>query len=269
MGGREGVLSVAVAGETVQVGVDGHIAIVTIDRPAARNAIDPETSRGLNDAFVAIEDDPEIWGSVITGAGDVFCAGADLKALAAGRGLEITGAEPWGFGGLVRSGRVKPVVAAVNGHALAGGLELVLACDLAVAAEPALFGLPEVSRGIIAGAGGVWRLAQQIPYRRAMELILTGDRIDAGEALRLGLVNDVVARTDVLGRARDLATRICENAPVAVRESRAIAAAAPGLHDADGWRLAEAAWERVLATEDANEGPRAFAERRPPRWSGR
>ena len=259
----------AVAGETVEMEVDGRIAIVTIARPAARNAIDPETSRGLNEAFVAIEDDPEIWVSVITGAGDVFCAGADLKALAAGRQLEITGAEPWGFGGLVRQGRVKPVVAAVNGHALAGGLEVVLACDLVVAAEEAQFGLPEVSRGIIAGAGGVWRLAQQIPYRRAMELILTGDRIDAAEALRLGLVNDVVARSDVLQRALEVATRICENAPIAVRESRAIAAVAPGLPDADGWRLAEAAWETVLGSEDAKEGPRAFAERRPPRWSGR
>jgi crotonobetainyl-CoA hydratase len=269
MGRRKGVLSVAVAGDTVQVEVGGRIAIVTIDRPAARNAIDPETSRGLNEAFVAIEDDPEIWVSVITGVGDVFCAGADLKALAAGRRLEITDAEPWGFGGLVRPGRAQPVIAAVNGHALAGGLELVLACDLVVAAEEAQFGLPEVSRGIIAGAGGVWRLPQQIPYRRAMELILTGDRIDADEALRLGLVNEVVARTDVLPRSLDLATRICENAPIAVRESRAIAAASPGLHDADGWRLAEAAWETVLASEDANEGPRAFAERRPPRWSGR
>ena len=260
---------VAVASETVRVGVDGRIAVVTIDRPAARNAIDPETSRGLNEAFVAIEQDPEIWASVLTGAGDVFCAGADLKALAAGRQREITAAQPWGFGGLVRPGRVKPVIAAVNGHALAGGLELVLACDLAVAAEEAQFGLPEVSRGIIAGAGGVWRLPQQIPYRRAMELILTGERIGAAEALRLGLLNDVVARTDVLRRARELATRICENAPIAVRESRAIAAAAPGLRDADGWRLTEAAWETVLASEDAKEGPRAFAERRPPRWSGR
>jgi|SRR5215207_76404 len=259
----------AVTSETVELEVDGRVALVTIARPAARNAIDPETSRGLNEAFVAIENDPEIWVSVITGAGDVFCAGADLKALAAGRQLEITGAEPWGFGGLVRPGRVKPVVAAVNGHALAGGLELVLACDLVVAAEDAQFGLPEVSRGIIAGAGGVWRLAQQMPYRRAMELILTGDRIDAAEALRFGLVNDVVARADVLPRARDLAARICENAPIAVRESRKIAAAAPGLPDADGWRLTDEAWETVLASEDAKEGPRAFAERRSPRWSGR
>jgi crotonobetainyl-CoA hydratase len=126
-----------------------------------------------------------------------------------------------------------------------------------------------VSRGIIAGAGGVWRLAQQIPVRRAMELILTGDRIDAAEALRLGLVNRVVPRDEVVSSALALAARICENAPLAVRESRAIAAVAPGLADEDGWRLADEAWSRVLDSEDAREGPRAFAERRPPRWSGR
>jgi enoyl-CoA hydratase/carnithine racemase len=256
-------------GETVRLTVDGRVATVTIDRPAQRNAIDPETSRALNAAFVAIEQDPEIWISVITGAGDVFCAGADLKAIAAGRVDELTGAEPWGFGGLVRPGRTKPVVAAVNGHALAGGLELVLACDLVVAAETAQFGLPEVMRGIIAGAGGLWRLPQQIPPRRAMELILTGDRIDAAEAERLGLVNRVVAREQVLPQSVALAVRISENAPIAVRESRAIAAVAPTLDDADGWRLAGEAWARVLQTDDAREGPRAFAERRAPRWSGR
>jgi enoyl-CoA hydratase/carnithine racemase len=253
----------------VRVDVDGRVAVVTIDRPEARNAIDPETSQALNDAFLRAERDDEVWVSVLTGAGDVFCAGADLKALAAGREREITGARPWGFGGLVRPGRAKPVIGAANGHALAGGLELLLSCDIVVAAEDAQFGLPEVSRGIIAGAGGVWRLGQQMPYRRAMELILTGDRFDAAEALRLGLVNRVVARTEVLATARALADRICENAPLAVRESRRIAAAAPGLADEEGWRMADDAWSRIWLSEDASEGPRAFAERRAPRWSGR
>jgi enoyl-CoA hydratase/carnithine racemase len=253
----------------VRLDVHGRVAVVTIDRPEARNAIDPETSQALNEAFVRVEQDDDVWVSVITGAGDVFCAGADLKALAAGREQEITAAQPWGFGGLVRPGRVKPVIGAANGHALAGGLELLLSCDLVVAADGAQFGLPEVTRGIIAGAGGVWRLAQQMPYRRAMELILTGDRIDAAEALRLGLVNRVVSREEVLPTARAYAERICENAPLAVRESRSIAAAAPSLADEDGWKLADDAWSRIWRSEDAREGPRAFAERRAPRWSGR
>jgi enoyl-CoA hydratase/carnithine racemase len=253
----------------VRLDVDGRVALVTIDRPEARNAIDPETSQALNDAFLRVEQDDDVWASVITGTGEVFCAGADLKALAAGREKEITAAEPWGFGGLVRPGRAKPVIGAANGHALAGGLELLLSCDLVVAAEGAQFGLPEVTRGIIAGAGGVWRLAQQIPYRRAMELILTGGRIDAAEALRLGLVNRVAARDEVLATARGLAELICENAPLAVQESRRIAAAAPGLADEDGWKLADDAWSRIWASEDAREGPRAFAERRAPRWSAR
>jgi enoyl-CoA hydratase/carnithine racemase len=250
----------------VRVDVDGRVAVVTIDRPQARNALDPETSQALNDAFVRVEGDDDVWVSVITGAGPVFCAGADLKAIAAG---QVPAGEPWGFGGLVRPGRTKPVIAAVNGHALAGGLELLLACDIIVAAEGAQFGLPEVSRGIVPGAGGLWRLAQQLPYRRALELVLTGDRIDAAEALRLGLVNRVVAREEVLPTALALAARICENAPLAVRESRRIAVAAPGLPDADGWRMTDAAWSRVLESEDAREGPRAFAEKRAPQWKGR
>jgi enoyl-CoA hydratase/carnithine racemase len=253
----------------VRVEIDGRVAVVTIDRPEARNAIDPETSQALNDAFVRVESDDDVWVSVITGAGDVFCAGADLKAMAAGREQEMSDAKPYGFGGLVRPGRVKPVIGAANGHALAGGLELLLSCDLVVAAEGAQFGLPEVARGIIAGAGGVWRLAQQIPHRRAMELVLTADRLDAAEALQYGLVNRVVPRDEVLPTALALAGRICENAPLAVRESRQIAAAAPGLADEDGWRMVDDAWSRIWESEDAREGPRAFAEKRAPQWKGR
>jgi crotonobetainyl-CoA hydratase len=253
----------------VRLDVDGRVAVVTIDRPEARNAIDPETSQALNDAFVAVERDDDVWISIITGAGEVFCAGADLKAMAAGRGQEMSAAEPYGFGGLVKPGRTKPVIGAANGHALAGGLELLLSCDLVVAAEGAQFGLPEVARGIIAGAGGVWRLPQQLPYRRAMELILTADRIDAAAALALGLINRVVPRDEVLPTARALADRIGQNAPLAVRESRRIAAAAPGLADQDGWRMTEDAWSRIWTSEDAREGPRAFAEKRAPEWKAR
>jgi enoyl-CoA hydratase/carnithine racemase len=256
-------------GDPVRLERNGRVAVVTIDRPEQRNAIDPGTSRALNAAFTQVEADDGIWVAVLTGSGEVFCAGADLKAIAAGRRNEIVDAEPWGFGGLVRADRRKPTIAAVNGHALAGGLELVLASDLAVAAEGAQFGLPEVTRGIIAGAGGAWRLPQQIPARRAMELLLTGQRIDAAEALRLGLINRVVPAPDVLPAALALARQIAENAPIAVRESRAIAAAAPAMTDAEGWRRVADAWRRLAESEDAREGPRAFAERRAPRWAGR
>lgn len=248
---------------------DGNVATLVIDRPQRRNAIDPETSREMNDAVVALEADPDVWVIVLTGAGDVFCAGADLEAVAAGRVREIIGAQPGGFGGLVRSKRRTPVIAAVNGHALAGGFELVLACDLVVAAEDAEFGLPEVARGIMAGAGGLVRLPHLIPAKRAFELILTADRIGACEAQALGLINRVVARPDVLSEARALAARIAGNAPVAVRESRWVAAQSLEYGETHGWKANETAWSVVLASEDAAEGPRAFTEKRPPVWRGR
>lgn len=260
----------AAADEPVLFERRGRVALFTLNRPAQRNAINAAVS-GLMNRFVAeFEADPDLWVGVVTGRGDAaFCAGADLKEIAAGRLAEITEVEPYGFAGLVRGERRKPLVAAVNGAALAGGCEIAIACDLIVASAAARFGLPEVRRGIIAGAGGLQRLPLLIAPQRALQMILTGEPIDAAEALRLGLVNEVAAPEAVLPRALELAAAIAANAPLAVRESRAVARAAIFGDEARAWRRSALAWERVLASADSREGPAAFAARREPRWSGR
>lgn len=254
--------------DEVRYEVDGRVATLTLNRPDQRNAVNPELAGALEEATDRFEADDDVWVAVLTGAGGFFSAGADLKAIAAGRGRELA-TERAGFGGFVRHPRRKPVIAAVRGPALAGGTELVLACDLVVAGSDASFGLPEVTRGIVAAAGGLFRLPRVLPRARAIELILTGDRIDAAEAHRLGLVNAVVDPDEVLPTARALAERICGNAPVAVRESLALARQADDISEDDGWRLSAEAMERIRQTEDAAEGPRAFAEKRAPRWTGR
>lgn len=248
--------------------VDGRVATFTLDRPDQRNAISPEVTTALGEAVARFEADPEVWVGILTGAGPNFCAGADLKALAAGRGSELS-TEAGGFAGWVRFPRTKPVIAAVRGFALAGGTELVLSCDLAVVAEDSAFGLPEVTRGIVAAAGGLFRLPRALPPARARELVLTGDRMAADEALRHGMVNAVVPSDDVLPTARALADRICRNAPLAVRESLAIVKDAATMSEEEGWRRSVEAMERIRQSEDAKEGPRAFAEKRAPKWTGR
>jgi crotonobetainyl-CoA hydratase len=248
----------------------GRIAVFTLNRPDQRNAVDPDVTRLMNEAMTAFEDDDDLWVGVITGAGDVaFSAGADLKAIADGRLAELVDFAPGGFAGVVRIAGRKPLIAAVNGAALAGGCEIALACDLIVAAEHARFGLPEVRRGIIAGAGGLQRLVHRIPPCRALELALTGRLIGAAEALALGLVNEVVPREHVLSRALELAEEVAANAPVAVQESRAVMHTSLRASEHDAWRRAEEAWQRVLSSRDAAEGPRAFAEKREPVWEGR
>ncbi len=248
--------------------VDGRVATFTLNRPDQRNAVDPGLAAALGDAVARFEADPEVWVGILTGAGANFCAGADLKAMAAGLSVDMATPEG-GFGGWVRYPRTKPVIAAVRGFALAGGTELVLACDLVVAAEDATFGLPEVTRGIVAAAGGLFRLPRAIPPARARELVLTGDRLGAPEAHRLGLVNRLVPADDVLTEARALADRICQNAPVAVRESLAVLRAAAELTEDEAWARSADAMQRARQSEDAKEGPRAFAQKRPPRWTGR
>ena len=255
--------------QTVRYEVNSRIAIVTLDRPAQRNAVDAAMTAALRAAMDRFEADPEALVAILTGSGDrAFCAGMDLKAFAAGEGPAILEG-PGGFAGFTHYRRTKPCIAAVNGAALGGGCELVLACDLVVAAEHARFGFPEVTRGLFAVSGGVLRLPRLIPRARALELLLTGDLVDAKTAFELGLLNRVVPQGQVLPAARDLARRIGANAPLAVRETLALARAVFALPEEHLQARSDAAWARVAASEDAREGPRAFAEKRPAVWQGR
>ncbi|GER17633.1 enoyl-CoA hydratase-related protein [Variovorax boronicumulans] len=249
----------------------GHVALVTIDRPEARNAVNGDVASGLEAAVDATEVDDDIRAVVLTGAGrEAFCAGADLKEVSAGRGSALR-TERGGFAGFVYRERSKPWIAAVNGKALAGGTELVLACDLVVAVRQAAFGLPEVLRGLIAAAGGLYRLPRAIPPNIALELILTAGQLDAERAHGFGLVNRLVADVEGLREAAlALAAEIARNGPVAVRQSLRVAREAnSGLDEAALRALTRDAFERVAASEDFKEGPRAFIEKRAPRWTGR
>ena len=248
--------------------VAGHVATLTLNRPDARNAINPELTTAMAAAMERFEADDDVWVGILTGAGNGFCAGADLKALGAGRAAELVTAAG-GFAGFVHYPRTKPMIAAVRGFALAGGTELTLACDLVVAGSDVTFGLPEVTRGIVAAAGGLFRLPRVIGQARALELILTADRMTAEQAYRLGMVNHVVEPDAVLDRARELADRICRNAPLAVRESLAIARDALLLTDEQAWERSAAAMDRVRGSDDAREGVTAFIEKRDARWTGR
>lgn len=246
----------------------GRVALITINRPEARNAVNGAVSAGLEAAVERLEADPGLWIGVIAGQGPVFSAGADLKEIAAGRAATLA-TERGGFAGITRLERSKPLIAAVDGPALAGGCEIVLSCDLVVASTQASFGIPEVKRSLIAAAGGLFRLARALPRNVAMELALTGDPISAQRAYGLGLVNDLCEAGGAVDAALALAGRVCANAPVAVQLSRELVLAEGVAGDEEAWRMTDAAIATVMGTEDFAEGPRAFIEKREPVWSGR
>lgn len=243
----------------------GHVEILTLNRPEARNAISPEVSETMASVLDDVESDADARVVVLTGAGEVFCAGADLKVIAEGRGAEIAGAKG-GFAGLVQRDFPKPIIAAVNGPALAGGFEIVLACDMAVAADTSRFGIPEVRRGLMAAAGGLIRLPKRVSMAVALELALTGDPIEPERAYTLGLVNRVVPAAEVLDTAIALAERIAEASPIAVRQSRRLVKEAPDLTEAEAWQRNLELNADVWASGDMIEGATAFAEKRDPVW---
>lgn len=251
----------------------GNILIITINRPEARNAINGAVSTALGDALEQAQQDPEVRAVVVTGAGDKsFCAGADLKAIARRENIYHPDHADWGFAGYVHHFIDKPTIAAVNGTALGGGTEIALASDLVVAGESAQFGLPEVKRGLIAGAGGVFRIVEQLPRKVALELLLTGDPISAADAAKWGLINQVVPDGTVLEAALALAQRITVNAPLSVQASKRIAWGADDRVIPDeepGWARTTREFGTLLRSEDAKEGPRAFAEKREPVWKAR
>ena len=247
----------------------GHVEILTINRPEARNAINGEVSTSMSAALDELEGDDDCSVVVLTGAGDkAFSAGMDLKAFASGEGGAIMGGSG-GFGGITQRQFPKPVIAAVNGAALAGGCEIMLACDLVVAAEHATFGIPEAKRGLVAGAGGLLRLPKRLPLAVALELALTGDPIDSARALQLGLINRVVAADRLMDETLALAGVIADNAPLAVAWSKKVMVRAAGMSEEEGWKLNAEAVGVVFSSADAMEGPVAFAEKRKPNWQGR
>lgn len=251
----------------------GRVALITLDRPAARNAINGEVARALEAAIDQMEADEEVWVGILTAemAGmstPVFCAGADLKEVNAGRGAELQ-TERGGFAGFVYRERRKPVIAAVDGLATAGGCEIVLACDLVVASTQAAFGLAEVKRNLIAGAGGLFRLPRAIGRAAAMEAILTGIPIPAERAHELGLVSRLVAPGRAVDESFRLAEQITANAPLAVWASREVVLAADSADDATLRAMTDKAMGTVMRSEDLTEGLTAFIEKRPPRWRGR
>lgn len=240
------------------------ILVITMNRPEARNAMNKAVAEGIAAALDRLDAEPALRVAVLTGAGGTFCSGMDLKGFLRGESPVVEGR---GFGGLVLKPPVKPLIAAVDGYALAGGLELMIACDLVVANTAAKFGIPEAKRGLAAGAGGLMRLPDQIPYRVALELALTGNFIDAERAMALGLINRVTEGPAIDG-AMALAREITENGPAAVRVSKQI------MRESRGWSLDER-WEKqgqllpeVFSSPDAREGAAAFAEKRKPNWTG-
>lgn len=253
--------------EAVTLAVQGHHAVITIDRPHARNAVNEAVATGIEAGIDRLEDDDDLWVGILTGVPPVFCAGADLKEISAGNAAGLQ-TERGGFAGITTRSRVKPLIAAVDGPALAGGTEITLACDLIVASTAATFAIPEVKRSLVAAAGGLFRLGRRIPLNVAMECALTGDPITAERAHQLGLVNDLCAPGEALAHASALAERVCANAPVAVRASRRVVLEGTGADDEAAWHLTHEAMAAAMGSADLGEGLLAFVEKRPPVWTG-
>lgn len=252
-------------GNEVLTEVRGRVLIVTINRPEARNSINKAAAEGIDAAMDRLDSEDELSIGILTGAGGTFCSGQDLKALVKGE----PGFSKRGFGGLTQQAPEKPLIAAVEGYALAGGCELALSCDIIIATEGSQFGIPEVKRSLVAAAGGLRRLPQRLPYGVAMELALTGDPVNATEAQDLGLVNRVVPDGGALDAALEMAERIAKNGPLALRATKQVLAAQHNWTDDEFWEKQGAICGPVFTSEDAREGPIAFAEKREPIWKGR
>jgi enoyl-CoA hydratase len=242
------------------------ILTVTINRPAAKNAINRAVAEGIAAAMDRLDSSPSLRVGILTGAGGVFCSGMDLKAFLGG---DFPSVEGRGFGGLVERPPEKPLIAAAEGYALAGGLELLLACDLAVASETTRLGIPEAKRGLAAAAGGLVRLPRLVPYRVALEMALTGDMISAARAYEIGLLNRVVAPGEALAAAQAMARAIAANGPLSVAASKRVMREQASWPADEIWKRQDAIVTPVFASEDAREGASAFAEKRAPSWSGK
>jgi enoyl-CoA hydratase len=251
--------------DAVRTEVAEGVAVITIDRPQARNAVNGDVARGIAAAIEEFDERADVSVLVLTGAGGTFSAGMDLKGFLSGDSPIVAGR---GFAGLAERPPTKPVIAAVEGYALAGGFELVLACDLVVASEEAKFGLPEVRRGLVAGAGGLLRLPKRIPYYLAMEIALTGEHFSAARLAAAGLVNKLVPAGEALPAARELAARVALGAPLALAASKRV------IVESADWPAAEAFSRQgeiigpIFVSKDAAEGAIAFAEKRSPVWRG-
>lgn len=256
----------SVVGNAVLVERRGELLIVSINRPHVRNAVNHAVAESIANAMHLLDEDPTLRVGILTGTGGTFCAGMDLKAFVAG---ESSAAGGRGFGGLVEMPPTKPLVAAVEGFALAGGLELALCCDLIVASEEAVFGLPEVNRGLVAAGGGLIRLPSRIPHHHAMEFALLGNHFTACRASDLGLVNRLVPVGTALDAAIELALAIARNGPLAVAATKSILVSASSWSADEKFSRQEAIAAPVRASADAREGATAFAQSRPPVWSGR
>jgi len=252
----------------VETEVHGNVLVIKINRPEARNAVNGDVAQGIEAGIDQLEADDSLWVGVLTGTREFFCAGADLKLINSGKPGEMMTAKG-GFAGIVTRERTKPIIAAVEGPALAGGLEIVLSCDLLVASKASRFGIPEVKRSLVAAAGGVFRLPRVLPHNVALELALTGDPIDAERAYQLGLVNELAEPGTAIEAALGLAERISACAPVAVQKTRALIHELADADDETGLRRSNEVMFELMNTEDFSEGLTAFIEKRPPAWKGK